>query len=363
MAFLKGAIFVSFACCLSLLVHYLPAARKQHSVIKLLPVIPAWFALCFKLKPGPFFDRAIVSALTCSYHCTFALLLSKISYSPNSKSYRLRIPFVFGILWMYSPLLLVFERNAFGLSYIDNERNDNQPLFYNYYMQFCWSRPFSYSMKLLSMFYGCMSFIGVIPRKSIIYYGVHTPSISIINDHICVGRLPHSNEISIIYDEPFNIRGVINMCIEDCGPISEYERFGIQCLHLPTIETLPPNIYDIEKAIAFINCFVEELDDGMKAGLNVGRQRILIHCRAGRARSAVIALCYLMSAGISITEGIQLLCEEREAINAKILSYDVVQYFLRKYQQQMLDGSRNEVENELELQPNRMKRLLSFHLF
>lgn len=62
----------------------------------------------------------------------------------------------------------------------------------------------------------------------------------------------------------------------------ELKTMGIEFLRLPTPDFFAPSLKDIEQGIAFI-------EEQLQAGTSV-----LCHCHAGRGRSAVVVICFLM---------------------------------------------------------------------
>eukprot|EP01084_Bolivina_argentea_P084085 152171_1 len=329
MAVWKGAIAVTFGCLLSYITHKWEYTQKHH-ILKLIPLLPGWLALIRKLKPGSIIDRAIVSAGHCVYHSVIALLLSKW------------IPFEYGVLCIYLPLPLVFERKSFGLSALASH-ND---IFYKYYIQLFWSLPIISSMKLLSNIY--KTIIPIVSIDTYIKHGIHSPMISIITDDICVGRIPlNAFDVNIIIHEPYNIGGIINMCLESDGQINEYKKYGIKYVNYKTVDTLPPRLNDILLAMEFIEDFVIDKDNAINENNIANNKRILIHCRGGRSRSATIALCWLIKCGMNVKDAIQLLSKQREAIHPKIQFYDVVYKFSETV-------ARNVIK------PQKIKRVLSY---
>ena len=329
MAVWKALIPVSGACFISYLISKWKYAQQKYHFLKLIPLIPAWIALLMKLRPGSFIDRSFVAIGHCLYHAGIASLFCKW------------IPLEYGVLIVYLPLPLVFHRSMFGLKEIATHHD----IFYKYYIQLFWSLPIISSMKLLSNIYR------ISPMDDIyLNHGIQSPSISIINDDICLGRIPfNQRDVEIMRNEPFNITAVINMCIESNGPINEYNKYGIKYLNIPLLDTLPPKLSDIEKAIKFIQEFVLNKDNAISELEMENNKRVLIHCRGGRSRSASIALCWLIfDTNMSIKEAMQLLMTKRKAVHPKIQYYQVVhQYCVSKG----ISGS----------EPGH-KRLLSFHL-
>lgn len=80
----------------------------------------------------------------------------------------------------------------------------------------------------------------------------------------------------------FNVKGVVNMCDEYRGPVSSYERLGIEHLHLPTVDHFEPSVEDLKRAVSFIQ--KHESRGG----------RVYVHCRAGHGRSAAAVYAWLL---------------------------------------------------------------------
>ncbi|KAL3793128.1 hypothetical protein HJC23_005630 [Cyclotella cryptica] len=87
------------------------------------------------------------------------------------------------------------------------------------------------------------------------------------------------------YPEKFaeqGVRGVVNMCDEYRGPVSSYQRLGIEHLRLPTVDHFEPSLDDLKRAVAFIR--KHESQGG----------RVYVHCRAGHGRSAAAVYAWLL---------------------------------------------------------------------
>ena len=72
------------------------------------------------------------------------------------------------------------------------------------------------------------------------------------------------------------------MCDEYRGPVSSYERLGIEHLHLPTVDHFEPSVEDLKRAVSFIQ--KHESRGG----------RVYVHCRAGHGRSAAAVYAWLL---------------------------------------------------------------------
>ena len=79
------------------------------------------------------------------------------------------------------------------------------------------------------------------------------------------------------------VRAVVNACDEYRGPRAAYRRHGIAQLHVPIIDFAEPTAEQVDSALAFLR-------EHTAAGSGV-----LVHCKAGRGRSATLVLCWLVA--------------------------------------------------------------------
>ena len=90
-------------------------------------------------------------------------------------------------------------------------------------------------------------------------------------------------------------RGVLHGTSEDDVQLS-----AVSWCHVPTVDFNAPSLSDIRTA-------VEWMKDHTAAG-----HRVFVHCNAGRGRSAVIVICYLMATtGCTSAEAYELLSAKR----------------------------------------------------
>ncbi|OYP36137.1 phosphatidylglycerophosphatase and protein-tyrosine phosphatase 1 family protein [Rhodopirellula sp. MGV] len=101
-----------------------------------------------------------------------------------------------------------------------------------------------------------------------------------IDEHVIVGAYPFGKDVAGLRGE--GVRAVVNTCEEYAGPTIEYHKHGIEQLHIPTTDFTHPRLGDIEAAVEFIQKYKLQNDT------------VYIHCKAGRARSATVAVCWLM---------------------------------------------------------------------
>ena len=132
---------------------------------------------------------------------------------------------------------------------------------------------------------------------------------------VILGALPLRRDVPKLAE--LQVRGVINMCQEYPGPKTAYEKYNIEQLWLPTVDFNPPSIEAVRKGVEFL---------AQKTNNN---QRVYVHCKAGRARSATIVICWLVKhRGMSPQEAQAHLLACRPQVNPHLLKRAVVREFL-----------------------------------
>jgi len=138
-----------------------------------------------------------------------------------------------------------------------------------------------------------------------------------IDSHVIVGARPFARDVAAM--AAAGVRAVVNTCEEYAGPIEQYEQYGIEQLWIPTTDFTHPTLADVEQAVEFVESHVKR------------DQTVYIHCKAGRARSATVALCWLMKyRGMSAAEAQAQLLKARPHINPHLTQRPVVQAFAKK---------------------------------
>ena len=136
-----------------------------------------------------------------------------------------------------------------------------------------------------------------------------------IDPLVILGAMPLRSDVEKL--AKLNVRAVINMCQEYPGPKSEYEKFHIQQLWLPTIDFNPPSLESVSQGVEFLH------------RETVINQRVYVHCKAGRARSATIVICWLVKyRGMTPEQAQAHLLACRPHVNAHLLDRPVVREFL-----------------------------------
>jgi atypical dual specificity phosphatase len=135
-----------------------------------------------------------------------------------------------------------------------------------------------------------------------------------VDEHVLVGALPLASDVPSL--QAAGVGAVVNCCEEYKGPVQAYERAGIVQLRLPTIDFVAPTLEDAERGAAFIQ---ERVEQG---------ESVYVHCKAGRGRSATIALCWLIAAkGMTPDQAQAKLLEKRPHVCRSLARRRVVQQF------------------------------------
>lgn len=137
-----------------------------------------------------------------------------------------------------------------------------------------------------------------------------------IDSHVIVGAYPFARDVASLRGE--GVRAVVNTCEEYAGPMAAYDKHGIEQLHIPTTDFTHPRLEDVENAVEFVQKYKLQNDV------------VYIHCKAGRARSATIAICWLMKyRSMSIDEAQQHLTDSRPHVNKRLAQRGVVRQFAK----------------------------------
>lgn len=137
-----------------------------------------------------------------------------------------------------------------------------------------------------------------------------------IDAGVYLGALPLARDVPRW--QALGVGAVVNMCAEYAGPEAAYRRAGIEQLRLPTIDFTPPSLDQVQRGVAFID-----------AQLARGRG-VYVHCKAGRARSGTVVLCWLIAArGMSPAAAQARILARRPHANPHLADRDVVRGFCR----------------------------------
>ncbi len=135
---------------------------------------------------------------------------------------------------------------------------------------------------------------------------------------VILGAFPFPRDVHSLHAA--GVRGVVNTCEEYGGPVTEYERLGIQQYRMPTVDFTHPSLKDVCGAVQFIDRHVAQ------------GHGVYIHCKAGRARSGTVAICWLIkNLQISAEEAQALLIEKRPHVNRQLADRPVVKQFAQEF--------------------------------
>jgi len=195
------------------------------------------------------------------------------------------------------------------------------------------------------------------------------PFYSQITDKMAVGSMPLETDAKYLHNKQ-NIGLVVNMCREYAGPLSEYEQLGIRQIHLPTPDVCEPQYESVLKGVREIILFLDEkeknkipkkqedeggwemvgskgkpdgttpTDDTSASQSNertientevIKRNKVFIHCKAGRGRAATVALCYLIATSeMQPKDAMRLIKQHRSVVEPGILRSKVVLKFIKR---------------------------------
>ncbi len=146
----------------------------------------------------------------------------------------------------------------------------------------------------------------------------------VIDEHVILGAIPVWGDLKRL--RALGVTAVINLCEEFPGEPEKLAAMGMTQLHLPTLDYHCPSLEDIGKALEFIRSQSAAEPPGDAAPRPRGM--VYLHCKAGRGRSAAVALCHLMtSRGLSAADAARLLKQLRPAVRRGLPEYVAVQAF------------------------------------
>ncbi|MEO1528803.1 MAG: dual specificity protein phosphatase family protein [Planctomycetota bacterium] len=146
-----------------------------------------------------------------------------------------------------------------------------------------------------------------------------------IDEHVIVGAYPFSRDVAKMRAE--GVRAVVNTCEEYQGPIRQYDQHAIEQLRIPTTDFTHPRLSDVQAAVEFIQKYKLQNDC------------VYIHCKAGRARSATVAMCWLVKyRGMTIDGAQQHLIRSRPHVNPRLAERPVVQEFVSALEASKVDS-------------------------
>lgn len=131
--------------------------------------------------------------------------------------------------------------------------------------------------------------------------------ISWITDMLAVGACCEADRLADLADD--DVGAVIDLRAEDRHDPEASRQHGIALLHLPTTDMEGADQADLDKGVEF-----------SRANLESGR-RVLIHCRHGIGRSALLALCVLVDRGHEPLAALRLAKDRRAVVSPSEAQY------------------------------------------
>lgn len=139
-----------------------------------------------------------------------------------------------------------------------------------------------------------------------------------VDEHVVLGALPFARDVPRLAE--IGVRGVVNTCAEYAGPQEAYRRAGIEQLRLPIRDFTHPTLEHVDQGL-----------DLMRRCADQG-ESVYVHCKAGRARSATIVMCWLIEQyGMTPEEAQQKLLEARPHVNRHLAERQAVREFFSRH--------------------------------
>lgn len=110
--------------------------------------------------------------------------------------------------------------------------------------------------------------------------------------------------------QALGIRAVVDLRLEACADEAVLKRHGLTLLRLPTPDLCAVSQPMLRDGVAFAN---RHLDCG---------ERVLVHCEHGIGRSATLALCVLVSRGMTPLEALELAKSRRSLVSPSPAQYE-----------------------------------------
>ncbi|KAI8049418.1 protein-tyrosine phosphatase-like protein [Gilbertella persicaria] len=104
-----------------------------------------------------------------------------------------------------------------------------------------------------------------------------------LDRHVILGALPTPSQIKKLHQQE-RVDTVVNLCAEFPGYKKLYRDLDIKQIRLETPDFSIPSIEMIRQGI-------QEIEHRKQQN---PKSTVYLHCKAGRGRSAVIAVCYLL---------------------------------------------------------------------
>lgn len=124
-----------------------------------------------------------------------------------------------------------------------------------------------------------------------------TPEVYLLTDDIAIAPQPEEKDARAIRELGF--RSIVDLREEapDCGPV--FRAQSLNYIRVPIVEGAAPTVDELYEVAGWVTGHV--LDDGP----------VLVFCREGRGRSAMVAVASLVKLGLPLPEAYSLLMRAR----------------------------------------------------
>lgn len=140
-----------------------------------------------------------------------------------------------------------------------------------------------------------------------------------VEPHLILGARPLPGDPPRFSE--LGVTGVVNTCREMRGPVQRYSELGIEQLWVPTVDFNHPTAESCQRGAEFIE--EHRLKDG----------RVYVHCKAGRARSATVALWWMVRfGGYTPQQAQERLLKCRPHTNPRVYQRPVIQQLYKELQ-------------------------------
>jgi len=137
---------------------------------------------------------------------------------------------------------------------------------------------------------------------------------TVLEPTLILGAVPFRSDVPKL--AALGVTGIVNTCAEFPGHGNLYGPLGIEQFWMPTVDFSPPSLADVQAAVAF-----------MQRKIAAG-ETVYVHCKAGRARSATVVVCYLIARnGWTPAQAQQWIQQRRPQILRSVAQRRVVQDF------------------------------------
>jgi len=134
-----------------------------------------------------------------------------------------------------------------------------------------------------------------------------------VDDGVVIGSLPSATDLRRLSAQ--GVGAVVNLCEEFPGDARTLAACGLTQLRLPTLDYHCPSEEDLLRGVQFIR-------DQIAAG-----RKVFVHCKAGRGRSAILVLCYLMATrNLSAPEAVTILKSRRRQLAHNLDRHPAIQH-------------------------------------